>query len=157
MTRALHLRKIPLLSDVAPETVARLAEVCEERIALPGEPLFAQGDPGDVLWILLEGEVSILVDGREVKRLGPGSAFGEIAVLDGGPRAAGARAQSDAYLLRLARPAFRALLEHDGELRWAVVRAAAELVLSIEGKVEELRDWPRRHRDVHAGGKTKIP
>jgi hypothetical protein len=53
-----------------------------------GETLIRQGDPGDALFLLLDGVLSVEVDGRQLPELGPGAILGERAVLEGGLRTA---------------------------------------------------------------------
>jgi cyclic nucleotide-binding protein len=54
----------------------------------PGEALVEQGDPGDELFLLLDGVLAVVVDGDEVGEIGPGAIFGERASLEGGVRTA---------------------------------------------------------------------
>lgn len=58
----------------------------------PGETLVEQGDPGDELYLLLDGVLSVEVDGDEVAEVGPGALLGERALLEGGKRMATLRA-----------------------------------------------------------------
>jgi CRP-like cAMP-binding protein len=60
----------------------------ERRDLEPGEALVEQGDPGDELYLLLDGVVSVVVDGDEVAEIGPGAILGERASLEGGLRTA---------------------------------------------------------------------
>jgi CRP/FNR family transcriptional regulator, cyclic AMP receptor protein len=54
----------------------------------PGETIFAAGEKGDNMYVLRSGEVEIERDGKVVEQLGPGGIFGEMALIDGAPRAA---------------------------------------------------------------------
>lgn len=64
-----------------------------ERVAVePGGTLVEQGDPGDRLYLLLDGVLVVEVDGRQVAEVGPGAVLGERAVLEGGRRTATLRA-----------------------------------------------------------------
>ena len=67
-----------------------------------GEPIFEEGDPGDFAYIIEEGEIEIWtrLDGKHfvLNVLGPGSLFGELALVDGRPRSASATVRSDAIL-----------------------------------------------------------
>jgi hypothetical protein len=60
----------------------------ERRDLEPGEALVEQGDPGDELYLLLDGVISVVVDGDEVAEIGPGAILGERASLEGGMRTA---------------------------------------------------------------------
>ena len=66
------------------QTIARHAQAAE----LPaGTDLVREGEPGDALFLILEGEAVVQRDGHVVGRVGPGSHFGELAILDGAPAA----------------------------------------------------------------------
>ena len=70
------------------QTIARHAQAAE----LPaGVDLVREGEPGDALFVILEGEAVVTREGHEVGRVGPGSHFGELAILDGAPRSATVR------------------------------------------------------------------
>jgi MFS superfamily sulfate permease-like transporter len=84
------------------------------------EVLFREGEPGDKLYLLARGAVSILVqDGGQQRRIvtfAPGSLFGEAAMLDGAPRSATATAVEDTVVYSLSRRALDALARSDGGL-----------------------------------------
>lgn len=72
-----------------------------------GEVLFQQGDPGDAFYVVQEGELDVLTsDDILLERMGPGASLGEISLLDGGTRAAGAVARTPLRLNRLGRDDF---------------------------------------------------
>src|SRR5512147_708241 len=98
------------------ELFAPLSEATRKRLATGGQPqpletgalLFAKGDPGDALYVLLEGEVEVLVSneaGRDVRLAAhkPPAVIGEMAVLDGQARSADVRAIRRSRLLRITR------------------------------------------------------
>ena len=60
----------------------------------PGETIFTAGDKGDKMYVIRSGEVEIERDGKVVEKLGPGGIFGEMALIDGAPRAATAKAKT---------------------------------------------------------------
>jgi CRP/FNR family cyclic AMP-dependent transcriptional regulator len=115
-----QLRGIALFAGLAEEHLAALAAALRRRRYPRGATVFLTGDPGEQLYLIERGRVRIgLVapDGREVVLavLGPGEAFGDLALLDGEPRSADAAAQEDSLLLVLPRDAFLRHLEaHPG-------------------------------------------
>ncbi len=67
----------------------------------PGTRIFGEGDPGDSLYVILDGEVDILVHGRRVQRLRAGEIFGEMALVENRPRNAEAIAHSAVRLVAI--------------------------------------------------------
>src|SRR5580658_8028627 len=108
------LRRIPLFAEIEPAKLKLLAFTSERVSFAPGQFLFHQGEMGDAAYILVEGEVSVLVnDGtRAVARIGSNQVVGEIAVLGDVPRTASVRAETPLVALRISKEAFLGLL-HD--------------------------------------------
>ena len=77
----------------------------------PGDVVFAEGDKGDKMYVIRSGEVEILRDGHVVETLAPGGIFGEMALIDGSPRAATARARRGRWRQRRS---WRARVESSG-------------------------------------------
>ena len=112
------VREIPL-ERLALATGLDAAELEALRCALrrkeldPGETLFREGEPGNHVYVLARGAVSITIgDARRANRIvtfAPGSIFGEAAMLDGGLRSANAVVAEDAVVYSLSRPALDAL------------------------------------------------
>ena len=76
-----------------------------------GRVLCTEGVGGDEFFVIVEGEAAVSVNHVQVATLGPGDFFGEMALLDGGPRVATVTATSDSRMLVLTRPEFNGLLE----------------------------------------------
>jgi CRP-like cAMP-binding protein len=110
-----------LSSEVLEALVGHLALVALE----PGQVLFRAGDPGDALYVIVEGEVSVLGPGTprtETHRLGPGAFMGEVALLTEQPRAATVAAATPAELLRIDRVTLSNVLREHGDMLRAVLR-----------------------------------
>ena len=108
--RCSFLREIDLFDELTRRDLVEIAELAVTETAYAGEPLFEQGDPGDALYIVRSGMISIRIDGREVNRCGAGEALGEIALIDGLPRSASCIVVEDATLLRIGADDFGLLL-----------------------------------------------
>lgn len=140
-----------LLGELDPDELGRVAGLAR-RVRQPAEAVvFFEGDPPDALYLVLRGEIRITQhgdDGREliVNRLGPGSAFGEIALLDGAPRSASAVAGVDSELLRIPRHAFQRLLAERPTLAQAVIRLLCRRLRDNSARLAEgaLRSAPVR-------------
>ena len=101
------LQEMPLFRNVDPKQLKVVAMMGESRTYRARERLFEMGDEGDSAYIVLEGEVDVLVpsEGSEhsVAVLGRGEIFGELAVICDQPRSTAIAARSDLAVLRLER------------------------------------------------------
>lgn len=102
------LADVELFEHLGPEDRDRLAEAIDLRRLAPGETLFQAGTPGESLYIVREGEIELFVRDNAGQKIvltiaRPGEIFGELALLDRGPRTATAIALGDTELLELDR------------------------------------------------------
>jgi CRP-like cAMP-binding protein len=105
--RLAHLSRSDLLRHLPSEHMLPMVEHVQERRVTPGEIVIRHGDPGDALYLVAAGNLDVLdSDERVLATLGPGQAFGEMALLSGGKRTATVRAQTDALLLMVAKEDF---------------------------------------------------
>jgi len=132
------LRKTPLLAGLGEQDLLLVAAIAVDMTFEPGETLFRQGDPGDSLYIILDGEVAIEMDGVEVNLLGNGQFFGEVAVLADLPRSAGAVARSEVYVLSIARTDFLHLFKHNRDLRLNIVREMGRRVSELSRRERQM-------------------
>ena len=137
------LQAIPLFRHLGGEELRALAALLRERVFPKGTVIVAQGDPGDTLFLIADGQVKVAVfgeDGREVilSVLSAGGFFGEMALLDDEPRSAHVIAMADSSLWQLRREDFRARLGASPELAIALLgelsrrlRRADETIASL--------------------------
>jgi CRP-like cAMP-binding protein len=112
------MAKAELMAALSDATRARLAKQGAPCTVEPGHLLFAKGDKGDALYVLLEGEVEVRTSteaGKDVRlaSLKPPALIGEMAVLDGGVRSADICAIRRSRFLRISRDAALAALESE--------------------------------------------
>jgi CRP-like cAMP-binding protein len=127
------LARVPLFARLTPAELSALGAELRPRRYAAGTVIFQQGDPGDALYLVAAGEVAILLRspaGKELTLalLGPGDAFGELALLDGAPRSADAIARADARLLALPRAAVLRQLAARPEAALGALTALSRLV-----------------------------
>ena len=109
------LSRIPLFQRLTPEELEQLAAEVDQVKFDPDETIFNEQDKGDALYVVETGSVRIWVLDEDVepvtlKELGPGEFFGELAVLDRGPRSTNATAMGETTLHRLSSDDFQAFL-----------------------------------------------
>jgi CRP/FNR family transcriptional regulator, cyclic AMP receptor protein len=92
----------------------------------PGEVIFDKGDKGDKMYVIRSGEVEILIDGKVVETLTAGGIFGEMALIDGAPRAAAARAKTACEVAPLTEKTFLFLVHETPFFAIAVMRTLAD-------------------------------
>jgi CRP-like cAMP-binding protein len=138
------LRGISLFEGLTPLQLGLLAEISEERTAPAGTVLFEEGDPGDELFILLEGKVRIskLVEGvgeEALAILEPGAYFGEMALINDHPRSAHAICNTSVRLGVIRREPFEQLLflhkDLAYELLWRFVRTLSDRLAETSDKI----------------------
>jgi len=122
------LRQIKLFASLTARELKVVHALRHERQYLAGEIVFDEGDEGQAIYAVVEGEVEILRDGSRQQRLallGPGEVFGELALLDQAPRAAQAKAHSDCRLVVFFRADFMSLLETHPKIASKIALALA--------------------------------
>ena len=116
------LAKVDFFADASTPALERVASRSHERQLSRGETLFAEGDTPHFLFIVVTGRIAIVmsseVDDREsvVALMEDGDLFGELGLLDDGPRSAGARALSVSTVLEIPFEAVRDMLDEDPAL-----------------------------------------
>ena len=88
------LEKMPLFRDVSGRELRDVANRFDDATYLAGHGVLTEGMTGPEFFIILDGTASVLIDDQVVATLGPGDFFGEVAALDGGPRTASVRAET---------------------------------------------------------------
>src|SRR2546430_16276167 len=89
------IKNVPLFHGLSEKELKSLANNFTERTFTEGQELTHEGSGGVGFFVIETGEATVSVDGQERRTLGPGDYFGEIALIDGGPRAATITAPSD--------------------------------------------------------------
>jgi CRP-like cAMP-binding protein len=122
-----------LMRHLPADQIEAILDCIRDRTLKSGDILFKTGDPGDALYIVARGKIEVLKDGTNseaIAILGPGSAFGEMALLSGGPRTATIRAVEDTELLEIAKQEFDTLIDNDRQFAEAVARISHQRAIS---------------------------
>lgn len=131
------LKLVPLLATLSKRRLRALARASVVREYRDGKTIVKAGSSGSDLFVILDGRVKVLRGGRTVARMAAGEIFGEISLLDPGPRTADVIAQGPTRCLHLSGRDFQDALEADPRLAISVLQAVGkrmrELVRSPEG------------------------
>lgn len=120
------LSEVPLFSACSKRDLGRIASLVDEIDVTEGKVLTRQGDAGWECFVIAEGKAKATMRGRGSATLGPGSFFGEMSLLDQGPRSATVTAETDMHLLVLSSRDFSALLDEVPAVARRIMRGLAE-------------------------------
>jgi CRP/FNR family cyclic AMP-dependent transcriptional regulator len=105
---------------------------------VPGETLFQQGDVGDCMFVVLEGQMDVLVDGVSVERPERGAIIGEMALIDSSPRGATVLALQPCRLARVDVRRFNFIIQQNPFFARHVMKVLADRLRLITGKIPPL-------------------
>ena len=129
------IKQAAIFSELEADELERIAEICTEQRFASAQTIFKEGEPGNRLFIISDGEVRVSrqVPGSGEEALAvlkPGACFGEMAVFDRSERSTDAIANTDCTLLTITRSDFEMLLDFDRDLAfkvlWGVVRLLSQ-------------------------------
>lgn len=122
LERVLVLRSVGLFAETPAPILAEIAAILAEEALPAGRQVFAQGDPGSSMYVIVSGRVRVHSGGRTLNLLGPRQVFGEMAMLDPEPRSASVTALEDTLLLRVDHAAFLELMADRSEVAGGIIR-----------------------------------
>jgi CRP-like cAMP-binding protein len=128
------IRGVPLFSDLDDKTVENLALEFVERRFNEGVEIATEGVDGLNFFIVESGEATVTVHGEAVGTLGPGSSFGEVALVDKSARSATVTAASPIVAYALPVWSFRPFVEHRPELAWKLLEILAERLRAAQSR-----------------------
>lgn len=140
MTNKSILEAVELFDGATAEELESVASLCKEQTYSKGDVVTAQGEPGNELFVVCEGFVEVLrsssspeLSPRSVVHLGAGQIFGEMALVDRGPRSATVKAASESTsVLVIRQDEFEQLCEQNHHLGFVVMRnIAADLSFKL--------------------------
>jgi CRP-like cAMP-binding protein len=122
------LASVEMFARVPSAVLASLAGVMAERQVTAGDVVMTKGEPGDALFVVVDGSLRAHSGERVLATMGPGSVIGELALLDPAPRAASVTADEDSLLLVLAKDDFDLVMTDHPELSEGVIRYLVRFV-----------------------------
>jgi CRP-like cAMP-binding protein len=133
-TKADALGRCPLFSGLSRHELLEVAKMTEDLDVKAGKVLAREGQTGSEFFVIVDGEVSVTKDGTEIRRLGEGDFFGEIALVEDRPRTATVTATTPLRFFVLTRQGFRSLLDHQPEIAEKVATALEERLRATPGE-----------------------
>lgn len=134
-----YLMEIPMFFSMDLDDLKMLREICSVKTTNAGQTIFREGDDGDSLIIILEGEVEVLKNSENgqilLAKLGHGEVVGDMALLDGETRSATVRTLTDCKLIRIARADFDFLLQVRPSLNRAIMKTLTGRLRDLQAKV----------------------
>ncbi len=121
LERVVFLKAVGIFAEIPEDVLVSVAAVATEAERKAGEPIFAKGDLGRNLYVIVKGRVRIHDGERLVVVLGEGEVFGEMAVLEAEPRSLSATVEDDVLLLVLGREQFQELMDDYTSITQGVV------------------------------------
>jgi CRP-like cAMP-binding protein len=124
------LSQVPLFAGLSRRHLRQLAEHADVVSFREGEKIVDAGQPGGTFYVVLEGEAKVVRGVRTIGRMGPGDFFGEISLLDGGPRTATVAAETPMTALRIFKRSFDRVVAQEP-------RVAAKILAVIARRLRE--------------------
>ena len=128
------IRGVPLFSDLDDKTVEKLSLEFVERHFDTGAAIATEGVDGLNFFIVASGEASVTVHGDAVGTLGPGSSFGEVALVDKSARSATVTATTPMVAYALPVWSFRPFIEERPALAWKLLETLAERLRAAQSR-----------------------
>jgi CRP-like cAMP-binding protein len=121
------LAQIPLLAGLSRRHLRHLADAAQERTYLPGRTVVEKGAPGNSFYVVVDGTAKVMLgdSNRVLARIGRGDFFGELSLLDGGPRTASVMAETPLTVIKIWRSDFRALIKEEPDVSLKMMQELA--------------------------------
>jgi CRP-like cAMP-binding protein len=131
-TKVKLLKGVRLFSACNDRELARIASLVDEVDVPSGHVLTKEGEPGGEFFVIADGVASATLRKKKLATYGPGSFFGEMSILDHGPRAATITADTPLHLLVLDPRSFVSLLDDVPSVARKIMRVLAERLREVE-------------------------
>jgi CRP/FNR family cyclic AMP-dependent transcriptional regulator len=122
------IARVPLFQGLEKKELEDVARTVHERTFNPGDTVAQEGQGGVGFFVIKDGEAKVTIAGEEVRRLGAGDYFGEIALITEGARTATVTAESELRCYGLTPWEFRPLVQSNASIAWKILQALAKQV-----------------------------
>lgn len=140
--KILHLKNIEIFADLSVNELAAVASVTEEAAFDEMEMVFREGETGDTLFLIVEGEVAVIKDCNvdrefELDTIGPGDYFGDMALFGDDRRSATIRVKKDARFLTLNKQELQEIVREYPQIALHVCRVLSVRIRRLHGKISD--------------------
>ena len=132
------LQRVELFAGMDRRQSEQIRRLLKERRFANGETVIMEGSGGAAFFIIDAGQAKVSSKGVELATLGPGDYFGEVALIDGGPRSATVTAATDLVCYGLTFWEFRPLVERNGTIGWKLLQALAKQLRAAVSAKEKI-------------------
>ena len=122
LEKTIILKSVDMFKSIPAENLSRVAQITEEVDFEANTQIMAEGDYGDSLFIVVDGNVKIHKGDQEIERLGKGACLGEMALLDGEPRSADATVTEDSTLFKIEQEGFYEVMGSQSEIMEGIIK-----------------------------------
>ena len=122
------LQRVPLFADLTKREVQQIARLFKERRFAEGETVVQEGSGGAAFFVIESGEATVFIRGKKHTTLKPDDYFGEIALIDEGPRMATITASTELVCYGVTFWDFRPLVEANGVIGWKLLQRMAKML-----------------------------
>lgn len=131
------LAGVPLFAGLSRRHLRRLAEQADVVRFAERAAIVEAGQPGGAFYVVLEGEAKVVRRGKTVGRVGPGEFFGEISLLDGGPRTATVLATTPLLAIRIFKRSFERIVSQEPSVASKILAVVARRLREAERSISE--------------------
>ena len=128
------LKRVPLFKGLDDKHIDTLSRTFTDRTFSAGQEITSEGGGGVGFFIIEDGEAVVSVGGEERRTLGAGDYFGEIALIDEGPRSSTITAKTDVRCYGLTPWQFPPLVEENATIAWPMLVSLAQRLREVEGR-----------------------
>ncbi|GIS36368.1 MAG: hypothetical protein Ct9H90mP7_3760 [Candidatus Neomarinimicrobiota bacterium] len=122
LEKTIILKSVDLFKSIPAENLSRVAQITEEVRCNNGESIITEGEFGDSLFIVVDGNVRIHKGDKEITQMGKGSCIGDMALLDGEPRSADVTGTEETTLFKIEQEGFYEVMGGHSDIMEAIIK-----------------------------------
>ena len=124
--KLVQLKDVELFKSLPDSTLSELSQQCQTVVLKPGETLFKDGDPGQNMYAVLDGRLTIIKEDQEIAKINSGNVFGEMAIIESKNRSATVQAADPSTLMEITKPQFDSLLASNEQFLFSLLTTLSD-------------------------------